>query len=74
MKIKFPPMPDFLYIQHGSFMSQWCCKCGNRHIWHFYIVRGNEREEDMVELTGFQDNIGTKLRKCYEKEQKEHTK
>jgi len=66
-KIKFNEFesPSFLYT--NGFFSQWCCKCGNRHIWHFKIHRGDIEDEDCVELNMFQDNTGTKLRKFYVK-------
>lgn len=66
-RIKFGGMPDFVYIPHGGFMSHWCCKCKTRHIWHFYIVRGKKRKNDVVEITMMMDKKGTKLRKFYER-------
>ena len=66
-KIKFPQMPSRQFVANYGFLSQWCCKCGNRHIWHFRIYRkGKTGENDFIEINGFQDNVGTKLRKFYE--------
>jgi len=65
MSIKFKDAPDVMYIRNEGWFSQWCCTCGNRHIWNFTIHRGKKEEEDFVEIRGFQDDMGTKLRKHY---------
>jgi len=49
-------------------MSQWCCKCGNRHIWHFEIMPANKLNlEPFIKIDIFQDDKGTMLRKAYNK-------
>ena len=66
-KIKFKPMPERMFLGNYGFVNQWCCKCGNRHIWHFKIHRrGKDGDQDFIEICGFQDDKGTELRKFYE--------
>lgn len=70
-RIQFPQLPSPFFIANDGFISQWCCKCGNRHIWHFKIYRANKEEgikEDFIEISCFQDDKGTELRKFYEKQ------
>lgn len=67
-KIKFPPMENPILIANNGWVSQWCCKCGNRHIWHFKIHKGDKSTGGaFIEASCFQDNKGTELRKFYEK-------
>ena len=67
-KINFNQMPDPTYVANYGFVSQWCCKCGNRHILHFKIHKGDKSTGgEYIEVNWFQDNVGTKLRKFYEK-------
>lgn len=61
-------MPNPCYIANNGFMSQWCCKCGNRHIWHFEIMPANKLNlEPFIKIDIFQDDKGTMLRKAYNK-------
>lgn len=69
-KIYFPPMPEVFYLQDGGFLSQWCCKCQNRHIWHVRVHRGKNKDEDFVEIRGFQDEKANELREYYMKSSK----
>lgn len=65
-KIQFPDMPNPMLIANGGFVSQWCCKCGNRHIWHFKIHEGDKGTGgEFIEAHIFQDDRGTELRKFY---------
>jgi len=67
-KIKFNSMPNPTYVANCGFVSQWCCKCKNRHILHFKIHKGDKSTGgEYIEVNWFQDNVGTKLRKFYEK-------
>jgi len=69
MKIKLPKSMDSpTYVQDMGFVSQWCCKCGNRHIMFMRICKGNKATNgDYIEINWMQDDLGTKLRKYYEK-------
>ena len=65
-------MENPCYIADGGFVSQWCCKCGNRHILHFKIRKGDKSTGgNFIEIRWFQDEVGTKLRKFYKKHHKE---
>jgi len=66
-RFDFPELPAFMMIGNDGFFSQWCCKCGTRHIWHFHVVRGKKPEDDIVYISGFYDETATKLRKFYER-------
>jgi len=71
MGIKINQMPNPSYVNSGGFVSQWCCKCGNRHIMYFQIHKGGkETGGQFVEINWFQDDVGTKLRKFYEKKKR----
>lgn len=63
----FPQFDKIEYVYNNSFMFQWCCKCGSRHIWHFHIERGKKPKDDYVELCVGRDPVAEKLRKHYEK-------
>lgn len=71
MKIKFGDDELPLYLKNNGFLSQWCCKCGSRHIWHFIILRGKTKEEDEIFLTSFRDEKAEELRRFYEREIKQ---
>lgn len=66
-----PPMARREFVDNHDFLCQWCCKCGNRHIWHFTIHRGKKAEDDFIEITGFQDDVASKLRRFWEKQHKQ---
>lgn len=66
-KIKFNEMKFPLYISSDGFLSQWCCKCGARHIWHFIVLRGKEENDDEIYIDMFRDWKGEELKKFYEK-------
>lgn len=68
MKININQMPNPSYVQDNGFISQWCCKCKNRHVMYLKICKGNKKTNgDFIEVNWFQDDVGTKLRKFYEK-------
>ncbi len=59
--------PIFIAGDGNGFMSQWCCGCGLRHIWHFKIHKGDKKTGGaFIEINMMQDDMGTKLRKQYE--------
>lgn len=62
----FPECPPVFDLLSGGFFSQWCCKCGLRHIWHLEVIRGRKPEDDVIRVSGFCDETATKLRKFYE--------
>lgn len=67
MKINFNQMPSPVYVENDGFVSQWCCKCGNRHIMYLKICKGDKKTNgDFIKINWFQDDVGTKLRKFYE--------
>ena len=67
-------MPAETYVADGGFISQWCCRCGNRHVLHFKIHKGNKSTSGaFIEINWFQDDVGTALRKFYEKNMKKNT-
>lgn len=69
-KIKFNQLEFPLYIAGDGtgFMSQWCCDCKNRHIWHFKIHKGDKKTGGaFIEINMMGDETGTKLRKFYDK-------
>lgn len=70
----FPDLPPVLQINNDGFLSQWCCKCGLRHIWHFHVVRGKRPEDDIIYISGFCDDTGTELRKFWERRKKRRFK
>ena len=70
-KIKFNEMDLPCNVPDTAFMSQWCCKCGTRHIWYFSVVRGKIPEEDEIYIDCFRDAKGEELRKFYERYKKE---
>ena len=63
--LDFPELPPVVEIQTGGFLSQWCCRCGERHIWHFSVRRGKRPEDDSVFISGFPDQTGSYLRRFY---------
>ena len=65
--IEIAQNPRVRYVGTNDFWFQWCCKCKLRHIWHIEVIRGQQPEDDIVKLTGANDEIATKLRKFYEK-------
>lgn len=67
MAIKFKESPRVRYIETNDFWCQWCCDCKLRHIWHLEVIRGKTPQDDVIKLTGANDEIATKLRKFYEK-------
>jgi len=69
-KIKFNEFDFPLYITTDSFMSQWCCKCGARHIWHFIVLRGKKPKDDEIYIDVFRDWKGEQLRRFYERHKK----
>ena len=72
--IDFKQMDNPSFIADGGFVSQWCCKCGNRHILRLKIREGDKSTGgDFIEINWFQDNVGTKLRKFYKKHFKDKT-
>ena len=67
-KINFNEMPAETYVANNGWVSQWCCACKTRHILHFKIHKGDkETGGNYIEINWFQDNLGTSLRKFYEK-------
>lgn len=66
-KIKFPreirEAPSVFEVKTGGFMTQWCCGCGLRHIWHFRIVRGKKSSDDQVEISLLCDDLATHMLK-----------
>ena len=66
-KVVIEKSPRVRYIASNDFWFQWCCKCKLRHIWHIEVTRGQQPEDDVVKLTGANDEIATKLRKFYDK-------
>ena len=58
-------MDETVYVENNGFLSTWCCKCGNRHIWHFKVFK--HKGKQMIEMSGFQDDKGTQLREFYDK-------
>ena len=61
-------MSNRVFIENHGFMSQWCCNCSNRHIWHFKIYRDKKNnDKDFIEISMFQDNKANQLRKFYER-------
>lgn len=69
-KIKFNEMEFPLTLETNSFLSQWCCKCGARHIWYFDVMRQKKPENDLVFIDMFRDWKGEELRRYYEKSKK----
>lgn len=69
-EIKFPEWNSPLVIPTDGFMSQWCCKCGARHIWHFIVMRDKDERKDEIYVDCFRDAKGEALRKFYEKNKK----
>lgn len=63
----FPELPPVVAIESDGFLSQWCCSCGARHIWHFHVVRGKKSEDDFIVISGFGDETGTNLRRFYKR-------
>lgn len=61
--INFPKMNKVEYFENNSFLFQWCCSCGLRHIWHFEIVKIGKKE--YIKISGTDDPLATKLRKFY---------
>ena len=70
-KINFEEMKFPVYMPTEGFMSQWCCQCGLRHIWHFIVLRGKEEKDDEIYIDMFRDFKAERLRKFYEKSKKE---
>lgn len=68
--IKFNQLAQEIYIANPGMIGQWCCKCKTRHIWILRIVRGDKKQEDFIEAIIFPDEIGTKLRRYYDQEEK----
>lgn len=67
-KLEFKQIKLPIYLKNNSWYSQWCCKCGLRHIWNFKIHKGDkETEGDYIEINMWRDDMGTNLRKFYEK-------
>lgn len=69
--IKFNQIEFPVYItgDGNGFMSQWCCGCGLRHIWHFKIHEGDKSTKgNFIEINMMADDTGTKLRKFYKKQ------
>ena len=67
-KVKFPELENPILIANYGFLSQWCCKCGNRHIWHFKIHKGDKSTGGaFIEINFFQDDKGAELRDYYDK-------
>jgi hypothetical protein len=60
------------YVQTNDFWFQWCCGCRLRHIWHLEVIRGETPEEDIIKLTGADDQIATRLRRFYDQANKKH--
>lgn len=67
-KITFKDLEFPLTIKTDGFMSQWCCKCGARHIWHFIVLREKKEKNDEVYIDIFRDFKGEELRRFYDKE------
>ena len=69
IKINFNQLEFPIYIAgDGGFLSQWCCDCGSRHIWHFRVLKGDKSTDgSFIEIDLMGDKVGTKLRKFYEK-------
>lgn len=65
--VDFKELPPVIAIRTDGFVSQWCCDCGARHIWHFSVVRDKTPEDDIIVISCFGDESGTKLRKFYER-------
>lgn len=70
MKIKFSRLEFPIYVTGDGtgFLSQWCCSCGARHIWHFKIYKGDKTTGGpFIEINMMGDETGTQLRKFYER-------
>jgi len=63
-KLKFDEFP--LVLEPPGFVYQWCCQCGSRHAWYFALT-----EKDNLWIDCGRDEMGEKLRKFYEKKEKE---
>jgi len=68
-KIKFGELEFPLYIPTDGFLSQWCCKCGARHVWHFIVLRGKKEKNDEVYVNCFRDFKAEELRSFWKKYQ-----
>ena len=65
--IKFKELKFPLVIKTDSFISQWCCKCGSRHIWHFIVLRDKKEKDDEIYIDLFRDFKGEELRNFYKR-------
>jgi len=65
--IKFNEFEFPLHIKTDGFMSQWCCKCGARHIWHFIVIRDKNPDDDEIYIDMFRDFKAEELRRFYNK-------
>ena len=65
--VTFNELDQQIYVANPGMIGQWCCKCKTRHIWILSIVKADKREDDFIEAIIFPDEVGTKLRKYYDK-------
>jgi hypothetical protein len=66
-KIKIGKNPRVRYVETNDFWFQWCCKCKLRHIWHLEVARGKTPKDDVIKISGVNDEVATELRKFYDK-------
>jgi hypothetical protein len=49
----------------GDKVTNECCECGIRHLWLFKVKRGKSPQDDVVEMSIFQDHMPAKVRAKY---------
>ncbi len=60
---------DTIYLPGRSLMFHTCCNCKSRHVFLFK-VHETETGENFIELDIYSDELGTELRKYYDRENK----
>ena len=64
---------DTVYLANRSAMFHTCCKCKSRHVFFFKICE-TETGEKFIELDIYGDELGSELRRFYEREKNKKRK